>query len=432
METVVISDIKNHSIQDGLEGIFAAFGGVRAVIQSNLKILIKPNAIHFTPQSYTDPSVLEALLAWLRDHGYRNLEVMENATNGNFTRLVFHAIGYTKICKRYGAKPVFLDENPTVEVFLHGENEPTRIPRHLYLHLFRHREENYYLDLPKLKTHSMSMVTLGIKNQQAFPIHADRMHRHNHATLHQRLASIYHLIRPDFCIIEGINAIQHGHVPIQAFLNEYVVPMGVLIGGRDTLAVDTIGARILGYDVSEIDHLRLCREWGLGESEPNNIPVVGIPLSRFTERLPFTLLGRYHPGVTILEGREMACREGCKGNTLAIQEMLTNDHPGRGGWTLVFGKGIDKSQLAQTHGPILVVGRCATAELSAWLSAQLPGRKAYFVNACNDLMTNTHYQSGLMGVPPIKLSPLNPLISAWLLLTAKLHRSTARVPPVFG
>jgi hypothetical protein len=47
-------------------------------------------------------------------------------------------------------------------------------------------------------------------------------------------------------------------------------------------------------------------------------------------------------------------------------------------------------------------------------------------------MTHTRYQARLMGVTPVKMVPGNPLGAALTLLRARLHRLTARVPPLLG
>jgi uncharacterized protein (DUF362 family) len=375
--------------------------------------------------------VLKALLGYLRDHGYSRLAVMESCTNGNFTRLVFKVTGYDRICHRYGAKPVYLDEEPTVEVTLEGEETPIRIPLLLRDEIVD-RGGNLYLALPKLKTHSMATVTLGVKNQQAFPVDPDRMDRHTHATLHRRLVALYRLTRPNFCIVEGLTATAHGHFPPTALLDECLVQMSVLIGGSDTLAVDVVGAKLLGYDLDEVEHLRLCAQEDLGEANLNRIQVQGVSLDRFTNRLPHTLLGRFHPEVHIVEGRERACVEGCKGNSECILEMLTNDYDGQGGWTLIFGKGLTPGDLDDLPGDILVVGPCAVGEVEAPLRARYPDRRIYTVPTHNDLMLNTQYQARLARVKPVRMVPLNPLVSALILLQARLNGLTARVPPLLG
>lgn len=430
--TVVITDCREQALPHALDTIFAPFGGVGAVLPKTGTVYVKPNGIHFSPHTYTDPRVLEALLAYLRDHGYGRLAVMENCTGGSFTRLVFKVTGYAEICRRYGAEAVYLDEGPAVEVMLRGEDVPTRIPRRLHDDVIAHKEANSYLNLPKLKTHSMATVTLGVKNQQAFPIHADRMRRHNHSTLHARLAAIYDLIRPDFTILEGLTGTKHGHVPPRALLDECLVPFGLLIGGQDTLAVDAVGARILGYEVAEVEHLRLAAEWGLGVAELKEIEVRGVSLTRFTERYPHQILGRFPPDVSIVEGKERACVEGCKGNSQCILEMLYNDYAGRGGWSLVYGKGLDRAALDDLRGDILVVGPCAVSEAADLLRRRYPDRKVYSIDEHNDLMLNTTYQARLSGVTPTQMVPLNPMLASWLLLRARLRGLTARVPPLLG
>lgn len=430
MTTVVIAKADN-SIEAGLEHVFAAFGGIEALIPRNGgTICIKPNGVHFSPHSFTHPDVLAALLAYLRDHGYRRLVVMESSTGGNFTRLVFRINGFAGLCRRYGAKAVYLDEGPKVAVDLCDDSR-IHVSRYLVDNIIN-RGQNFYLNLPKLKTHSMAQLTLGVKNQQAFPIDADRMHHHNHETLHRRLAALYALTQPDFSLIEGLFATAHGHIPTEAFLDESLVPFNILIGGKDALAVDVVGARVLGYAVDEVEHLRLCAEWGLGEADLAKIDVQGVSLQTFTNRLPHTLLGRLHPDVRWVYGRTRACQEGCRGNSENLQEMLTHDHQGRGGWTLVCGSGFNDEDLADLPGDILVVGKCASEEVGAKLGQEQAGRSVYLVPERNDLMSNTRYQTRLMGITPLQMVPLNPISVIWNLLLAKLHGLNARIPPLFG
>jgi len=426
--TVVIAAAES-GLQTALDAVFAPHGGVAAVIPRNSgTVYIKPNAVHWTPHTHTDPAVLEALLAYLRDYGYTRLAVMESCTAGNFTRLVFKVTGYAEICRRFGAEAVYLDEGPVVALPLR-DGSRIHISRRLRDEIVA-RGENCYLNLPKLKTHSMATVTLGVKNQQAFPAAADRMAHHDHDTLAPRLAALYALTRPDFTIIEGLTALAHGHFPAKALLRECLVPMNILIGGPDTLAVDAVGARVLGYDVKEVEHLRLCAEWGLGEADLARVDVRGVPLTRFTARLPCTLLGRFHPEVRWVVGRNKACVEGCRGNSECIQELLYNDYQGRGGWTLVCGSGFDQADLDGLPGDILVVGPCACHEVGEALRRRYPDRRVYLVPEHNDLMMNTHYQARLMGVKPLRMVPLHPTLSALSLFQARLRGSSARVPPL--
>jgi uncharacterized protein (DUF362 family) len=430
--TVTIADTTD-GLPAAFEAIFAPYGGVASVIPAGSKVYVKPNGVYFSPQTHTDPMVVDALLAWLADHGYRRLALMENATHGVATRLVFAAIGYADIARRHGAEAVYLDEGGTASYTLADEEIPIRISRRFYETFVDSARQpgNFYLTLPKLKTHSMTTVTLGVKNQQAFPIHEDRMDFHTHDTLHVRLARLYRMAQPDFCIIEGTTAIAHGNVPPRTLLDECSTQLNILIGGRDTVAVDTVGAKVMGYGIEEVEHLRLVAEWGLGEGDLSHIEVIG-DLSRFQTRYPYALLRRFHPDVRIVEGRERACVEGCKGNTECVLEILTNDYAGRGGFSIVFGKGLEESDLDDLPGDILVVGPCAIGERGAELRRRYPNRRIIEVNAHNDLRGITAGLTTLMKVRPVNMVPLNPLRSLWLFGQAKLHGLNSRVPPLLG
>jgi hypothetical protein len=57
--------------KEGLNEIFAPFDGVGQALGSPCgTVYVKPNGVHFSPHTYTDPRVLEAVLATLSDHGY--------------------------------------------------------------------------------------------------------------------------------------------------------------------------------------------------------------------------------------------------------------------------------------------------------------------------------------------------------------------------
>ncbi len=99
---------------------------------------------------------------------------------------------------------------------------------------------------------------------------------------------------------------------------------------------------------------------------------------------------------------------------------------------LVCGSGFEEDDLDELPGDILIVVPCACEEVGNLLAQRYPDRRIYRVEAHNDLMTNTRYQARLMGVTPVMMVPLNPLVSAFTLLQAKLRGLTARVPPLLG
>jgi len=416
-----------------LDAVFAPYGGVANVIPSGSKVHLKPNGVQFFPGMYTDPAMLDALLGYLRDHGYTRLALMENSSQCVATRLVFAVAGYTDIAKRHGAELIYLDEGPTAPYTLEGEETPIRISRRLFETFIdpSRRPGNFYLSVPKLKTHFMTVVTLGVKGQQAFPIDADRMHFHNHETLHVRLARLYRMVQPDFCIIEGITAIFNGHMPPPALLKESSVRLNILIGGRDTVAVDTVGCKVLGYAVEEAEHLRLVAEWGLGEGRLDHIEVIG-DLARFKARYPYAMLRRFPASVRIVQGRERACIEGCRGNTECSLEIMSSERKGVGAFSIVFGKGFADADLEDLPGDILLVGNCAINDRGEDLRRRYPDRRIIEVDAHNDIRGITAGLATIMKIRPVNMVPMNPLRAGWIMIQAKLHGLNSRVTPLLG
>lgn len=53
------------------------------------------------------------------------------------------------------------------------------------------------------------------------------------------------------------------------------VRMDVLVGGRDTVAVDAVASFIMGVDPLRVRHIKLAHEQGMGVGDLNKIDVVG-------------------------------------------------------------------------------------------------------------------------------------------------------------
>lgn len=157
-----------YEILDSLDG--------EHLLKSSKDVYIKPNGIDTKPYAYTRPEVVEATINYFKDKGANKIYIMENSTQANYTRIVFDVLGYKKICKRTGAKPIYLDEMKTKTLEFKGKqiskHDPEgydkttfEMPKILIDKLIEGKEENLYVNIPKLKTHSMGVVTLGIKNQ---------------------------------------------------------------------------------------------------------------------------------------------------------------------------------------------------------------------------------------------------------------------------
>ena len=438
----ISTDLKNEVFY-AVSEIFNAAGG-KSMLKSSGDVYLKPNGIDSKPYCYTRSEFVEAVIKYWKEAGANNIYLFENCTQSNFTRMVFALTGYSDICQRYGVKEVYLDEEESVQYTFRGKAPESQevggyfdttfqIPRFITENLIERADENLYINLPKLKTHSMAGVTLGVKNQWAFPQPNDRRADHNY-NLASKLADMLSYIQPDFTLIEGIEATIHGHYPVTAFADKCVLPFRVLIGGANVVATDLVGAKLFGLTPEEdVDHLRIVLERGYGQGVKsiNDVEIIG-DISDFTKRYDWDLYPQFPDDVKILKGSERCCREGCQNNPLTLIQCLAYDYGGKGGWTIVMGKGHDHGEVWEVREKVLIAGRCAILETSEFLVKRLGGKNVYHSGLCNDLRASTNALCHLMKVNPLLMAPMPFLKSIKLLLLSKLHGSKANVPFFFA
>ena len=434
----------DEGIKSAVDKMFANLEETGPILKNSKEVYIKINGIDAKKHTHTSPAVLQAVIQYLKRLGAK-VYVMENSTQGNMTRIVFGATPYKKICKATGAKPIYLDEEKT-EIFTFGGKPSVnevdngyllkefRLPKTI-VKIINNRESVTYINVPKLKTHSMAVVTLGIKNQWGFPHHDDRNKDHNY-NLHSKFVDVYEIIKPDITIIDGINGTIHGHYPPTALEDKLVIPFNVLIGGRDTLAVDVVGARIFGLELDEVPHLRIAYERGLGEGDLERINIIGKNINQYNQRYEWDLIDQFPSDVKIVKGKELLCQEGCKNNPLTTLQVLFLDYQDKfkGGFFIVMGKGFDNDIVEQlkkegfTHG--LIAGYCAIDEVGNKIRNAFGKKEVYFSHNCNNLAETITALTKLSGVPIMDLTPISALKTLKLLISAKLHRSNALIPKI--
>jgi len=437
-------------IRSAVKDIFDFLGG-KDLIKSSEDVYIKPNGIDAKPYCYTRPEVIRAVIEYWFSAGAKNIYLLENSTQANYTRIVFESNGYKKVCQETGAIPLYLDEEKTKTFKFTGkksvdESNPDgydltsfEMPVTVVNKLIDRGDENLYIDLPKLKTHSMSGVTLGIKNQWGFPVHTSRGMDHNY-NLHRKLIDVLSYIKPDITLIEGIEGTIYGHYPALALADECVKPFRLLIGSRNVVAADLVGAKIFGLEKKDVPHLQMAIERGFSGGIRNlqDIDMVGDITNIDSVDLigdmpkggsyPTDLYDSFPDDVKIIKGKELACREGCVNNPLTLLQILYKDYNGIGGWTLLMGKGLDKQEILNIEGKVLIAGHCAIEEVSQVLIKKLKRKNVYLSGECNDLCSTAEAMFHLMKVNPINLVPINPVTALRALITAKLKGSKSRVP----
>jgi len=247
--------------------------GAAEVVRPDDAVVLKPNYVEpMLPETgvTTDPRVIAAVIEWLQYQGVRNITIAEGSASLERTEQAFQLVGLPELAERFGVR--------LVNAF-RDEREEVAIPRALSLNRVTLSSTIYnatcLINLPKLKCHCMAGVTLGIKNLMGATV---PNHEIMHRELHKRLSDLATVLRPKLTLVDGLIGAERHETAGRPVKTE------VILAGTDIVATDVIGTMVMGLDPSEIDHIRLCAQRGLGESDPAKIEVVGAPLAEVRKK----------------------------------------------------------------------------------------------------------------------------------------------------
>jgi len=99
-------------------------------------------------------------------------------------------------------------------------------------------------------------------------------HSHIHETLVDLLAIQREIHNGIFVVMDGTLA-GNGPGPRTMF----PVQKDVILAGGDSVAIDAVAAKLMGFDPMSLNYIRLAHEDGLGTGDPRDIEVVGDDIS---------------------------------------------------------------------------------------------------------------------------------------------------------
>lgn len=220
--------------------------------------LLKPNiVIPAKPASaiITHPAVAEAMVAVLEANGFEDIVIGEGAGLGADESEIFEVAGYTALEQR-GVRLVNLNKAERVEIdWKYGR---LRIPKIV-------AEADLYVNLPKMKTHGQTVVTLAMKNQKGLLSHADKMRFHKWG-LHGPLVELAKVVKPDLIVVDAVEAME-GEGPLRGKKKK----VGALVIGTNLLETDIACCTLMGINPTEVEHLTLGMREGLGPANPHVI-----------------------------------------------------------------------------------------------------------------------------------------------------------------
>jgi uncharacterized protein (DUF362 family) len=234
-------------------------------------ILLKPNLVEFEPESSinTNPILVHAAYEAFREMGAAKVRIAEGPGHRRNTLDLAEAAGYFSLVPNF--------EDNFVDLNL---DEVTRIrPRRQFSRMEKIYLPNHALgadllvSIAKMKTHHWVGATLSMKN--LFGVVPSGIYGWPKNVLHwagieECIADLHAAFPRQFAIVDGIVGME-GNGPIQG------VPKhaGVLVAGRDPVAVDATCCRIMKIDPSKIGYIRLASGGAEGSIAESNIRQIG-------------------------------------------------------------------------------------------------------------------------------------------------------------
>ena len=134
------------------------------------------------------------------------------------------------------------------------------------------------ISVPILKTHDQGQITLALKNLKGLVIDGDKRRIHQIGMFEGAVDLVSHF-KPIFAVVDAIIG-QEGMGPLLGL----PVEMGLVLAGRDLVAVDAIAGRIMGFAPDEVPITAAAAARGLGTMDEAEIRVVGEPVASVARR----------------------------------------------------------------------------------------------------------------------------------------------------
>ncbi|MEE8577345.1 MAG: DUF362 domain-containing protein [candidate division Zixibacteria bacterium] len=132
------------------------------------------------------------------------------------------------------------------------------------------------IHLPTVKTHGHSTTTGAIKNSFGGLLREVRHYAHKY--MHEVLVDLMLMQKQ---LHPNVFAVMDGTVCGDGAGPRTMIPRAknLILASGDSVAIDAIAAKLMGFDPMSIPYLRMCHERGLGVADPAEIEIVGEDIS---------------------------------------------------------------------------------------------------------------------------------------------------------
>ena len=256
------------SIYDSIQLVLEKLGGINQFVQKGQKVLLKPNMLRAgRPEQgvTTHPNIVESVTKLVQSAGAEVWIGDSPSVAIKGIHRYWEKTGFLKVAERTGAQLVNFEA---------GGTTARDIEEYVFHFAKAVFEADVIINLPKLKTHGLTLFTGAIKNLygtlpgfQKGSFHKKYPHPEKFSRM---LCSLYSLLKPRIHIMDAVVAMA-GNGPATGELRH----TGLILASSDGVALDTVATSLAGFKPGEVDAIRIAHSMGLGEGSPDRIDLSG-------------------------------------------------------------------------------------------------------------------------------------------------------------
>jgi len=257
---------------DAAVGVTKALAGVSGWatdLKRHSHILIKPNlcgGVAGEPGSHTSSAVLAAVLEIATSFSLP-IYIGEADCSFNDAEQMFERLAIYQLAKKYGGRVINLSTGPVRDVAV---SHPLNIKT---LRVAEVLVSAFIISVPVLKTHPWSGVTITMKNMYGATYLREKSLYHN--GLEENIVDINKVICPNLSVVDATVAVVHGGFKYGLWVGCPPSRLDRIVAGINPVAVDAVGATMLGCKPADIGHIRCAAQQGMGPCSLEEINLLG-------------------------------------------------------------------------------------------------------------------------------------------------------------
>jgi uncharacterized protein (DUF362 family)/Pyruvate/2-oxoacid:ferredoxin oxidoreductase delta subunit len=265
------SDYNSDNVSNAVKRSIDLVGGIGHYVRPGMSVLLKPNLLSArAPEEAVDthPEVVRAIGRLVQAAGGKVKLGDSPGGYGKNIDEIFERSGMKRVAKEEGFELVRF----TTSRFIHG----IPIARQVL-------DCDSMISIPKLKTHSITVLTAAIKNTYGTVTGLYKAECHSRAPKEEDfvkiIAKVHAIATPQLNVVDGIVGME-GDGPAAGEPRQ----MNVVIAGEDAVAIDACIAKIIGLEPLDVLVTKVAHELGMGEADFSRMELVGDDIESFVTK----------------------------------------------------------------------------------------------------------------------------------------------------